>query len=52
VDQAKLVKIAGHGGELPANGLQGDEESSVHARGLAWASEFSRQNRNFLLGRE
>jgi hypothetical protein len=37
MDQPKLVEIAGHGGELPANGLQGDEESAVHARGLAWA---------------
>ena len=49
IDQTELLEIAGHRRELYANGLQGDEESAVHDRGIAWTTEASRQKRNFLL---
>ena len=52
MNQAKQVQVAGHSGQLPANGLQGDEESSVHDRGIAWTSGTSPQKRNFLLCRK
>jgi len=48
MNQAKQVQVAGHGGQLPPNGLQGDEESAVHDPGVAWTSGVSRQKRNFL----
>ncbi len=35
MNQAKQVQVAGHGGQLPPNGLQADKESAVHDRYVA-----------------